>query len=66
MRHERPRVPAARDLLQNRRVDVQEVALVEQSADGGDDPGPRSENFADGRVGDQVDVALPVSDLHVL
>jgi len=66
MRHERPRVAAARNLLQHRGIDVEEVALVEQPAHGRDDPGPRPENLTHGRVGDQVDVALPVADLHVL
>jgi len=61
-----PRVPAARNLLQDRSVDVQEVALIEEAADRCDDLGPRSEHLTNRRVGDEVDVALPVPDLDVL
>src|SRR5947207_647045 len=60
------RVAASRDLLQHRSLDVDETALVQQTADRGDDPGPRPKHRTDLRVCDEIDVALAVPDLDVL
>src|SRR5437870_12638391 len=60
------RVAAARDLLQHRSLDVDETALVQKTADRGDDLRPRPKHRTDLRVCDEVDVALAVPDLDVL
>src|SRR5487761_1308148 len=66
MREKWPRVAATRHLLEHRGLHLDESTLVEQSAQPGDDLGPRSKHFAHLRVRDQVDVALAVADLDVL
>src|SRR5438067_6979742 len=65
MGHEGPRVPAPGHLLEHRGLDVDETALVEQAANRRDHPGPGAKHLPHLRVGDQVDVALPVADLDV-
>src|SRR5438093_10672894 len=62
----RTRVAAARYLLEDRTLHVDETPLVQQAADRGDDPGPRPKDVAHLRVRDQVHVSLPVADLDVL
>ncbi len=66
MRLKRTRVAAARNLLEDRTLHVDETPLVEQAADRGDDPGSRPKDVPYLRVGDEVHVSLPVADLDVL
>ena len=62
---ERARQGAAVERLQHRRLDLDEAALVEEAADGGDDARPLDEHLADLVVGDEVEVAAAVARLDV-
>ena len=57
--------PAGR-WLEHRRLDLQEAALVQEAADGGDDAAAELEDVAHLGVGDEVQVALAVAHLDVL
>jgi hypothetical protein len=63
---ERPRRRPANDRLQHRRLHLQEASVVEELADGADDGGPLAEYLPHLGVGDEIDVALAVAQLHVL
>src|SRR4029077_8184712 len=63
---ERTGVAAARDLLQDRGLDVEKPTLLEQPPQRSDDPRPRPKDLADLRVCDEVYVALSVPDFHIL
>ena len=65
MRHERLRRGAADERVHRRRLDLEEAVLVEDLASGADDVAARPEHVRHGRVGDEVDVALAVAQLHV-
>ena len=60
------RMPASGDLLQDRRLHFDEATLIQQAANRGDDLGPRPEDLAHLRVGNQIHVSLPIADLDVL
>src|SRR6185437_6594064 len=62
----RTRVTAPWNLLQHRSLDVDETALVQETANRGDDLAPGPKNGAHLGIRDQVHVALAVADLHVL
>src|SRR5262249_9770445 len=65
MGRERLRGPPAWDLLQHAGLYLQETQAVEQCPDCRDDTCPGCEHVANLGVGDQVQVALPVAQLHV-
>ena len=65
VRDERPRQGAAVERLQHRRLDLDEAALVQEPADGGDDAGALDEDLARVVVDDEVEVALAVAGLDV-
>ena len=65
VRRERQRRAAAVDRLEHRRLDLDEVALVEPGADGGDDLRARHEELARLLVGDQVELAMAEARLDV-
>ncbi len=52
--------------LEDGRLDLQEAALVQEAADGGDDAAAQAEEVSHLGVGDEVEVALAVADLDVL
>ena len=56
---------SAVERLQHRRLDLEELARVEERAQRADDRRPLPEHEAHLVVHDQVGVALPVADLHV-
>ena len=62
---EGPRHGAAVERLQDGRLDLDEAALVEEAADGGDDAGALDEDLARIVVDDGVEVALAVARLDV-
>ena len=64
--HERPRQRAAVERLEDRRLDLEEAALVEPAPDGADDLGAEDEELARLRVREQVDLAVAVAGLDVL
>ena len=51
---------------EHRRLHLQEAALVQEAADGGDDAAADLKDVAHLRVGDEVEVALAVAHLDVL
>ena len=59
-------VATTRDLVQHRRLDLQEAPGIEERPDRGDDPGAGDEGVSYLLVHDQVDVALAVAGLDVL
>ena len=65
VRHERTRQRAAVDRLQDRRLDLDEALVVEETSDCGDDLGARDEDLARLRVGHQVQLAVPEAGLGV-
>ena len=65
MRDERPRRGAAGQRLHHRRLDLDEVARREEGADALDDARAHDEHLAHLRIGDQIEVALPVARLDV-
>ena len=62
---EGPRRRAAGDLLHHRRFHFQIAALVKEVAQGLEHLGALDEDFAAFEVGEQVDIALAVAQLHV-
>ena len=62
----RTRMAAAGNFLQHRRLHVDEPTLVQQTSHRRDDLAARAKHLAHLRVGDQVDVSLPVANLDVL
>ena len=65
VRGERPRHGAAVQRLQDRRLDLDEAALVEEAADGADHVRALDEALLDLVVDDEVEVAAAVARLHV-
>ena len=65
MRNEGPRGRATVNRLQHRRFYFQETTRLQLAAQRSDDLRSRDENFANLRVGDQIQVALAVADLDV-
>ncbi len=65
MRDEGTRERAAVERLQDRRLDLQESALVEEAPDRADQVGAPEEQLARLLVGDQVELAVPVALLDV-
>ena len=65
VRHERPRRGAARDRMHHRRLDFEIAARDEELADRLHDLRALDEHVARLRIGDEVDVALPVALLLV-
>ena len=64
--HERPRRGAAVERLQDRGLDLEKPALVQEPPDEGDRLGAEHEDLAHVRVHRQVGVALPVAELGVV
>jgi hypothetical protein len=64
--HERPRQRPAVERLQNRRLDLEEAALVEPVPDRPHDLRAQDEQLAGLVVGDQVELAVAVARLDVL
>src|SRR6185436_13346149 len=56
---------ASREVLEDRRFELDEVALVEVVADRGDELRPHRKNLPRALVGDQIELAVPVTDLGV-
>ena len=65
MRHERPRRRAARDRMHHRRFDFEVAALHEELANRLHDLRTLDEHVARRRIGDEVDIALPIALLLV-
>ncbi len=65
MRHERPRGGPAIQRLEDRRLHLQEPALVEELPEPGDGARPEAEDLAHFRVHRQVRVALAVAQLRI-
>ena len=63
---ERPRQRAAVERLEDRRLDLEEAALVEPAADGATTLRAQDEQLARLLVGDQVELAVAVAGLDVL
>ena len=66
MRAKRPRRCPAQHGVHRRRLHLDEVALVEETAQVAHDPGALAEHLGDLWIGHQIHVALAVADLHVL
>ena len=65
MRLERTRGRAANQRMQGRRLDLQEISLIQKIAQALHDQRPRTQRDRDLRVGDQVDVTTPVAQVGV-
>jgi hypothetical protein len=65
VRDERPCRRAPDERVHRRRLDFQEAPLVEDRPRRPDDVAPGAEDVGDGRIGDEVDVSLPVAQLDV-
>jgi hypothetical protein len=64
--HEGARERAAVERLEDRRLDLEEAALVEPAPDRPHDLGPQDEQLARLLVREQIDLPMPVSGLDVL
>ena len=65
MRHERPRRRAAVERLHHRSLHFQEAACFQLPPERGDHFAARHEHLAHLRIGDQVQIALAVTGLHI-
>jgi len=65
VRHERPRRRAADERVHRGRLHLEKALSVQNRPGRPDDVTTRAEDVRDGRVGDQVDVALPVAELDI-
>ncbi len=65
VRDERARRRTARDGVQHRRLDFEELTLLHESPHGRDDLEARLEDLPDLWVGDEVDIALTIAGLGV-
>ena len=66
MRDERPGQRAAGERLHHRRLDLEEAMAGEEVAHRGHRPAADFEHPAHVRVDDEIQIALPIADLHVL
>ncbi len=65
MRLERTRHRSARDRMHHRRFDFDETTAIEEAAHFHNNPGALDEYFAHAFIRDQVEISLPVAQIHI-